>query len=126
MKSDSPRVNQTSYRTRVAEPLEVVEPALDPAPVALGLEPPEPLQLAPLRLGIDAEDVDVVDGVGHVLVDADDDVLTGPVALVVGGRRLLDLALDELERLDRAAELVDLADQLPGRFSISSVSDSMK
>ncbi len=59
-------------------------------------------QLALLGLGVDAEDVDVVDLVGDVLVDADDDVLVTLVALVIGVGGLLDLALHELERLDGA------------------------
>ena len=92
----------------------------------LSLKAFEPRQLALLGLGVDAEDVDVVDLVGDVLVDADDDVLAALVALVVAERRLLDLALHELQRLDRAAELFDLVHQLPGASSISSVSDSTK
>ena len=50
-----------------------------------------------------------------VLVDADDDVLAGAVALLVAPGRLVDLVRDELDRVDRAAELVDLLDQLPAR-----------
>src|SRR5687768_12400391 len=36
---------------------------IDPRLVAVGLELRQPLLLAPLRFGVDAEDVDVVDGV---------------------------------------------------------------
>src|SRR5207342_1566194 len=60
-------------------------------------------ELALLGLGIDLEDVHVVDAVADVLVDADDDVLAGPIALVVAGGGLLDLALHELERVHRSA-----------------------
>ena len=81
--------------------------------VAVGLERGQALELAALGLRVDAQDVDVVDAVGDVLVDPDDDVLARGVALVVGQRRLLDLPLDEVERLDRAAELLDPVDQLP-------------
>src|SRR5829696_9641313 len=48
--------------------------------VARFLECGEPLQLACLRLRVDLEDVDVIDLVADVLVDADDDVLARPVA----------------------------------------------
>src|SRR3954449_11320340 len=95
----------------VAQGLEL---GLDGRLVAGLLEGLEPGQLALLCLGVDAEDVDVVDLVGDVLVDADDGVLSRLVALVVAVRRLLDLALHELQRLDRAAHLLDLLDQLPG------------
>src|SRR3984885_1707787 len=77
------------------------------------LERLEPLDLLALGLRIDAEDVRHL-GLALVdeLVDADDDVLTGAVALVVAERGLLDLVLDEVDRADRAAEAVDLLDQL--------------
>ena len=50
----------------------------------------------------------------RVLVHADDHALARLDLLVVAERRLLDLPLDEaaLDRLDRAAELLDLVDQL--------------
>src|SRR5204863_286559 len=74
------------------------QPPLDLRLVPVGLEAFEPLELAPLRFGIDPQDLDVVDGVGDVFVGADHDVLAGAVSLVVGGGGLLDLALDELQR----------------------------
>src|SRR6187549_4188955 len=80
---------------------QLVEALLDAGLIAGFLEGPQAGELSPLGLGVDAEDVDVVDLVGDVFVDSDDDVLAGAVALVVGERRLLDLALHELERLDR-------------------------
>src|SRR5215211_1308016 len=95
-------------------PPKVLQAALDHLGVPAVLEPLEPLELALLGLRVDLQDLDVVNLIGHVLVDADDDVLTVPVALVVGGGGLLDLALDELQRPHRAAELLDLVDQLPG------------
>ena len=67
-----------------------------------------------LRLGVDAEDVRHLRIVLDELVDADDDVLGDPVALVVAESGLLDLVLDEVDRVDRPAELVDLRDQLAG------------
>ena len=60
------------------------------------------------------------------LVDADDDILADPVALVVAEGGLLDLVLDEVDRLHRAPELVDLGDQPRALVSISSVSASTK
>ena len=56
---------------------------LDRGLVAVLLEGLEPRQLALLGLGVDLEDVDVVDLVGDEFVDADDDVLAALVALVV-------------------------------------------
>ena len=49
-------------------------------------------------------------------VDADDHPLAGLDFLLPAERRLLDLALHEalLDSRDRAAELVDALDQLPG------------
>src|SRR3954447_21433720 len=74
----------------------------------------QPRELALLRFRVDLEGVDVVDLVADVLVDADDDVLAGAVALLVGDRGLLDLLLDELERVHRSAQVLDLLHQLPG------------
>ena len=74
----------------------------------------QPLDLVALGLRIDAQDVRHLERVLDELVDADDDVLLDAVALVVAERRLLDLVLHEVDRLDRAAELVDLGDQLLG------------
>jgi hypothetical protein len=45
---------------------------------------------------------------------------------VVAEGGLLDLALDERDRLDRAPQLVDALDQPPRRRSISTVSASTK
>src|SRR3954454_13120731 len=92
---------------------EGIELGLDLGLIAVLLEGLEAGELALLGLGVDLEDVDVVDLVGDELVDADDDVLAALVALVVAERRLLDLALHELKRLDRAAHLFDLLHQLP-------------
>src|SRR5215216_3102120 len=94
--------------------LELAEPRLDRRAVTSLLEARKPLQLAALRFRVHPEDLDVVDLVGHELVDADDDVLPGAVPLVVGGGRLLDLPLNELQRPHRPAELLHLVDQLPG------------
>ena len=70
-------------------------------------------KLSALGLGIDAQQVGHLDLlVVDVAVDADDDVLLDAVALLVAPGRLVDLAGDELDGLDRAAELVDLGDQL--------------
>ena len=82
--------------------------------VAVGLERLQALELVALGLGVDAQDLLDLDVVLLVLVDADDDVLARAVALVVAEGGLLDLALDERDRLDRAAHLVDLLDQRPG------------
>ena len=46
-----------------------------------------------------------------VLVDADDDVLLLAVALLVAPGGFVDLAGDELDGVDRAAELVDFGDE---------------
>src|SRR5581483_9004794 len=74
---------------------ELLEPRLHRVGVAIGLELLQPLDLLPLGLGVDLQDLDVVDLVGDVLVHADDDVLLDPVALLVAPRRLLDLGPDE-------------------------------
>ena len=93
---------------------QLVQPAVDQLLVAVGLERLQALDLAALGRGIDAQRVLDLDVVLDVAVDADHDVLLGPVALVVAEGGLLDLALDEGDRVDRAAELVDALDQLPG------------
>ena len=87
------------------------EPRLDGVLVALLLEGLEPLDLLALRLRVDPEDLDLVHLVGHVLVDADDDVLLLAIALLVAPCGLLDLGPDERDALDRAAHLVDAVDQ---------------
>src|SRR5215204_3225783 len=93
---------------------QLLQPLVDLALIAVLLPLREARELALLGLRIDLEDVDVVDLVGDVLVDADDDVLAAAVALLVGDGRLLDLLLDELEGVDRAAEVLHLLHQLPG------------
>ena len=79
--------------------------------VAVLLERLQALDLLALGLRVHAQDLDLVDGVGHVLVHADDDVLLLLVALLVAPGRLLDLGADERDALHRAAHLVDLVDQ---------------
>src|SRR5829696_5592488 len=91
---------------------ELAELGLQLLVVAVRLELLQPVDLLLLRLRVDAQDLDVVDLVGDVLVDADDDVLLDPVALLVAPGRLLDLGADERDRLDGAAELLDLVDQV--------------
>jgi hypothetical protein len=90
----------------------LLEAARDEVLIAIGLERLQPRNLLALRLGVDAKDVLDLGRVLDVLVDADDDVLPGAVALVVAERRLLDLVLDEGDGVDRSAELVDLGDEL--------------
>ena len=82
--------------------------------VAVGLERLQALHLLALGLGVHAQDLDLVDLVGHVLVHADHDVLLDPVALLVAPGRLLHLGADERDALHRPAQLVDLVDQALG------------
>src|ERR1700712_2974185 len=91
---------------------QLLEALLDERLVAVLLERLEARDLRVLALGVDAQEVRDLDLVLFVLVDADDDVLAEAVALLVAPGRLVDLAGDELDRVDRAAELVDLGDQL--------------
>ena len=74
-----------------------------------------PLDLAALRFGIEAVQLDLLLLALREAVHADDDALAGldPPLVLEGG--LLDLALDEalLDRRHGAAELVDSRDQLP-------------
>src|SRR5271166_1036630 len=91
---------------------QLLQALLDDDLVALGLERRQALQLQALGLGIDPQQVGHLDVVLLIGVHADDDVLADAVALLVAPRRLVDLARDELDRVDRAAEGVDLRDQL--------------
>src|SRR5215212_2127296 len=93
---------------------QLLEPGVDELLVAVRLERLQPLDLLALGLGVDAQQVRHLERLVDVLVDADDDVLLLLVALLVAPGRLLDLVLDERDRVDRAAELVDLRDQLAG------------
>ena len=104
---------------------QLLEALVDQLLVAVRLERLQALDLRALGLGVDAQDVLDLGVLLDVLVDADDDVLLGAVALVVAEGGLLDLALDERDRVDRAAQLVDLARSAPrARRSISAVSAS--
>src|SRR3954447_1885759 len=98
----------------VGDRAQLFEPGLQLVVVAVLLEGRQPLDLLGLGFRVDAKDVDVVVRLGDVLVDADDDVLTVLVALVVAPGRLLDLRADVRDALDRAAQLLDLVDQLLG------------
>src|SRR5205807_269797 len=105
------------HRQQVAGPrsrlADLFEAAVDERLITVRLERLQPLDLLALRLGIDAQDVGNLDlAVLDELVHPDDDVLSRAVALVVPERRLLDLSLDEVDRVDRSSELVDLGDQL--------------
>src|SRR4051794_9680870 len=100
--------------TSLGRLLELAQARAEELWIAVGLEGLQALELVALGRGIDAQDLLDVDRVLDELVDADDDVLLGPVALVVAEGRFLDLRLDECDRLDGAALLVDLLDQRPG------------
>ena len=82
--------------------------------VPLGAHAGRPLELAPLRLRVEAVQLDVLLLVLGEAVDADDHALARLDLLVPAERGVLDLALDEalLDRRDGAAELVDPLDQL--------------
>ena len=73
------------------------------------------LELATLRLRVDPQQLDAPGVVLLVAVDADDRALARLDLLLPLEGGLLDLVLHEapLDRLDRAAELVDALDQLP-------------
>src|SRR5215212_6456221 len=90
---------------------QLLQPLVGELLVAALLERLQPLDLLALGLRVDAQDVLDLGVVLLVLVDADDDVLPRAVALVVAEGRLLDLALDERDRLDRPAHPVHLVDQ---------------
>ncbi len=91
---------------------QLLEPRVHRVAAALLLELLQPLDLLALGLRVDPEDVLGLDALGDVLVHAHDDVLIGPDTLRVRPRGLLDLAADEIEARDRAAELLDPVDQL--------------
>src|SRR4029079_17336943 len=79
------------------------------------------LELTLLGRGIDALQLDPVALRLFVAVDAHDHALAAFDLLLPVERRLLDLVLDEaaLDRLHRAAEAVDLLDELPrARFQL--------
>src|SRR3954468_16540087 len=86
-----------------ADLAQLLEPAADRVLIAVRLELLQPRHLLVLGLGVDAQDLDVLHVLGHVLVHAHDDVLLGPVALLIAPRGLLDLAADEGDALDRSA-----------------------
>ena len=90
------------------------ERALGVLRVPLRPHPRRSLELTPLRVGIEAVQLDVLLlGLGEA-VDADDHALARLDLLVPAEGGVLDLALDEalLDRGDGAAELVDPLDQL--------------
>jgi len=86
------------------------------ARVARGPQRGGALALAPLGLGIDPVQLDRRLALGRVAIDADDHLLARLHPLVVGERGLLDLILHPsgVDGGDRAAQLVDGVDQLPG------------
>ena len=106
------RIGSSRLPCPAATCAQLLEPLVHALLVAVGLELLQPLDLLALGLRVDAQDLDVVELVGDELVHADDDVLLLLVALLVAPGRLLDLGADERDALDRAAELVDLVDQL--------------
>src|SRR5581483_6732619 len=86
------------------------------AGVALRPDARGPLELSLLRGGIEPVQLDALRlGLGEA-VDADDRALAALDLLLPLEGGLLDLVLHEalLDRLDRAPELVDALDQLPG------------
>ena len=97
-------------RGRVAQ---LAQPPLRPVPVAVGLEGGRGARSCSRS---DSGSTRSRSGTSIVVflvrVHADDDVLADAVALLVAPRRLVDLAGDELDRVDRAAQRVDLRDQL--------------
>src|ERR1700722_16926354 len=66
---------------------QLLKATLDEREVALGLEPREPIELFALGLRVDAEQIGHLDALFLVLVHADNDVLTDPVALLIAPRR---------------------------------------
>src|SRR6266566_5573842 len=83
--------------------------------VPLGPDAGRPLELAPLRLGVEPVQLDALAVVFLEPVHADDRALPALDLLLPFEGRLLDLGLDEaaLDCLDGAPELVDAVDQLP-------------
>src|SRR4051794_12844600 len=94
---------------RVADLLQTL---VDELLVALGLERLQALDLRVLGGRVDAQGLGDLRVLLDVVVDADHDVLALLVALGIAPGRLLDLVLDEVDRVHAAAELVDLGDQL--------------
>ena len=105
------RIGGSRFSSPARRLAQLLEPLVGQLLVAALLERLQPLELLALGLGVDAQDLLDLGVLLLVLVDADDDVLLRAVALVVAEGGLLDLALDERDRLDRAAHLVDLLDQ---------------
>ncbi len=105
---------------------ELLEALVDLGLVAACLELLEAGDLGALGFGVDAKEGRDVEFLLDELVDADDDVLLGAVALLVAPGALVDLVGDELDGLGGAANLVDLAMSSQARCSISSVRASTK
>src|SRR5205823_8774116 len=78
---------------------QLLEASLDELVVTRRLELPQALDLLALGVGIDAEQVGHLDVVLLIGVDADHDVLSDAVALLVSPGGLVDLAGDELDRV---------------------------
>src|SRR5438445_460741 len=93
----------------------VGERLLDVREIPFGPHARRALELAPLRLGIEAMELDRLALRLLEPVDADDHALAGLDLPLILERRLLDLVLDEplLDRRHRAAEPVHALDQLP-------------
>ena len=96
--------------------------------VPLGPDARRPLELAPLDLGVEAMELDLLAVVLHELVHPDDHALALLHLLRVPVGRLLDLRLDEalLDRGDRAAALLHPVDQLERPRLELAVSSSRK
>src|SRR6185312_4502357 len=93
---------------------QLLEAAVHEHLIAVRLERLQAVDLLALGLRVDAQQVGHLERFVDEAVDADDDVLLGLVALLVPPGGLLDLVLDERDRVDRAAQLVHLRDQLGG------------
>ena len=106
---------------------DLVETSVDELLVAVLFEGLQARDLFAFGGGVDAHDVGHLDVIFDEAVDADDDVLPGAVALVISERGLLDLRLDEIDRLrQRRRARRPCAISSVARDSISSVNDSTK